>query len=77
VALERLDGIRGTAGIITAGSGKQGPERHLIPTDEQDEELPHHSGVGEADSASIADRQRASWVRARATSAANASNVAP
>ena len=46
MAFERLDGIRGTARIITAGGGKQVPETHLVCTHEQNEHEPHHaSGV--------------------------------
>jgi hypothetical protein len=46
VALERLDGIRGTARIITARGGKEVAEAHLISAHEQDEERSHHDAVG-------------------------------
>jgi hypothetical protein len=37
VALERLDGVRGATWIITARSGEQWRQRHLIAANEQDE----------------------------------------
>ena len=41
MALERLDGVRGAAWIITAGSGQQRTERHLISANEQNEDGTH------------------------------------
>jgi hypothetical protein len=46
MALERLDGIRGTTWIITARGRQQGSERDLIPADEENEKLSHHDGGG-------------------------------
>jgi hypothetical protein len=41
VALERLNGIRGAAWIITARGGQEWRERYLVPAHEQNEHGAH------------------------------------
>ena len=47
VTFERFDGVGGAARIITARRGKQGTERHLIGTYEQNEKTSHQVSAGE------------------------------
>ena len=75
VALERLDGVRGTARIITARGGKQVAKAHLISPHDEDEERSHHVALGvDGGGAASGDGEpavhRASWAMARSTSAA-------
>jgi hypothetical protein len=85
VALERFDGVRGTAGIITARGRQQGTERDLIRTHEQNEKRSHQVSVGSGSAelprgggkSGVAARQAFSCVSIRSMSAASTEKAAP
>jgi hypothetical protein len=80
MALERLDGIHGTARIITACRGKQVAKAHLVATHEQDEQRSHHEELGvaggEGSGDAVAAAQRSSCMSTRSISVPSWSNAA-
>ena len=77
VALERFNGVRGTARIITARGGKQMAKTHLVAAHDQNEDGSHHETLGAeggTDSAGAGSMdtggglQRASCMSMRSTS---------
>ena len=77
VTLERFDGIRGAAWIITARGGKQRRERHLVAAHEQNEKSAHDGYyVGGAAVGDAGLEWRSTSARKPSTSAAYASRRA-
>jgi len=85
MTLERFDGVRGAAGIITARRGQQGTERYLIRTYEQNENRSHQVSVDPVSGALLGEgdggtesraRQAISCVIIRSTSEASAEKAA-